>query len=218
MRIRIDLKIFIFAIIFLFTHQIKIYSLLMFFALIHELGHLFTGLLLKFKPSKLEIMIYGISIEFEIKCSDYNVKIKRGNLLSIKKLVIAIAGPLTNLIIIILFWIFDINFLGIEREIVIYCNMLLGIFNLIPIYPLDGGRILKEILHINAGLEKSYKYSNLLSKIIIYFLTFITSFLILYLKNIALIIVLMYLWYLVVNEDKKYQRRKKIYNECKNLS
>ena len=45
MRFRIDLKIFIFLIIFYFTRQIEIYSILMLFALIHELGHLLAGLL-----------------------------------------------------------------------------------------------------------------------------------------------------------------------------
>ena len=218
MRGRIDLKIFIFAIIFILTHQIKIYGLLMFFALIHELEHLLIGVLLKFKPVKLEIMPYGLSVGFEIKCEDYNKKIKKGNILSIKRLFIAMAGPLTNLIIIIIFLIFNINVLGIQRELIIYSNVLIGIFNLIPIYPLDGGRMIKEILHIMCGLTKSYKYTNLISKITIYILTILTSIIILYIRNIAILIILLYLWYLVIMEDKKNKKLEKLYNTCKNLS
>ena len=45
MRFRIDLKIFIFLIIFYFTKQIEIYAMIMLFALIHELGHLLACLL-----------------------------------------------------------------------------------------------------------------------------------------------------------------------------
>jgi len=60
MRIRISLKIFLFIFIFLLTNQIKIYGVLMLFALIHELGHMFIGMLLGFKPTKLEIMPYGL--------------------------------------------------------------------------------------------------------------------------------------------------------------
>ena len=44
MSVKIDLKIFLFAIIFYFTKQIKIYALLMILALVHELGHLVCGI------------------------------------------------------------------------------------------------------------------------------------------------------------------------------
>ena len=40
MRFRIDLKIFLFIILFYFTKQIEIYAMIMFFAILHELGHL----------------------------------------------------------------------------------------------------------------------------------------------------------------------------------
>ena len=96
MRIRIHLKIFIFVLIFLLTNQIKIYGILMLFALIHELGHMLVGILLGFKPTKLEIMPYGVSVGFEIKCEDYNKKVKKANMLAVKKLIIALAGPITN--------------------------------------------------------------------------------------------------------------------------
>ena len=40
MIFRLDLKIFVFLIIFFFTSQIKIYAIMMLFCIIHELGHL----------------------------------------------------------------------------------------------------------------------------------------------------------------------------------
>lgn len=207
MRIRINLKIFIFILIFLLTNQIKIYGVLMLFALIHELGHMLVGILLGFKPTKLEIMPYGVSVGFNIKCEDYNKKVKKGNMLAIKKIIIALAGPITNFIITIIFLIVNIKFLGIERELVIYSNMLIGMFNLIPIYPLDGGRIIKNVIHILLGLKKSYDYTNQISKITICLLTAISSIIILYVRNIAILIVLVYLWYLVIIENKKYERK-----------
>lgn len=213
MRIRIHLKIFIYILIFLLTNQIKIYGVLMLFALIHELGHLLIGILLGFRPTKLEIMPYGLSVGFEVKCKDYNKKIKKGNMLSIKKLLIASAGPIINIILTIIYLLYDITFLGIERELVIYSNVLIGLFNLIPIYPLDGGRIVKNILHIIFGLKKSYDYTNQISKITICMLTAISSIAILYMKNIAILIILAYLWYLVLTEDKKYAKKKQLYEK-----
>ena len=56
MVIRIDLKIFLFLILLYFTRQIEIYLLMMFFALLHEFGHLLAGILLKMKIKKVSIM------------------------------------------------------------------------------------------------------------------------------------------------------------------
>ena len=207
MKIRLHLKIFIFILIFILTNQIKIYGILMLFALIHELGHILMGLILGFKPASLEIMPFGLSVAFDIKCEDYNKKIKNGTLLSLKKLLIASAGPLTNLIITIIYLIFDITFLGISREHIIYSNILIGIFNLLPIYPLDGGRIVKNIAHIILGLKEAYSCTNIISYISIIIITVISSILILYLKNIAIIIILAYLWYLVIKENRIYQKK-----------
>lgn len=211
MRIRIHLKIFIFVLIFLLTNQIKIYGILMLFALIHELGHMLIGILLGFKPTKLEIMPYGVSVGFEIKCEDYNKKVKKANMLAVKKLIIALAGPITNFIITVIFLIINKNLFGIERNLVIYANILIGIFNLIPIYPLDGGRAIKNILHITVGLKKSYEYTNQISKITICILTGICSITILYIRNVAILLILAYLWYLVIVQNKKYKMKLKAF-------
>ena len=209
MRFRIDLKIFIFLIIFYFTRQIEIYSKLMLFALIHELGHLLAGLLVGMQPEKLELMPFGVAISFKIKPEEYNKKIKKGNQLEIKKILVALAGPITNFIVIVI--ILNLNIELFKALTIIYTNFLIVIFNLLPIYPLDGGRILKGILHINIGKQKAEKYINIISKITVTILTIIASILILHVHNIAFILICMYLWYLIVKEDKKYQQRKKIY-------
>lgn len=46
MRFRIDLKIFLFLILFYFTKQIETYVIIIVFAIIHELGHLMAGLIM----------------------------------------------------------------------------------------------------------------------------------------------------------------------------
>ncbi len=155
MRFRIDLKIFLFLILFYFTKQIETYVIIIVFAIIHELGHLMAGLIMGMKPEKIELMPYGISISFKLKPKDYNKKILKANLLEIKKILVAIAGPFTNLLIIIFATHLKIELFS--NLIIIYANLLLILFNLVPIYPLDGGRILKGILHIFLGKRKSRK-------------------------------------------------------------
>lgn len=216
MRFRIDLKIFLFLILFYFTKQIKIYSMIMIFAFIHELGHLIAGLLLKMKPEKLEIMPFGITISFKINTKDYNKRIKNGNLLEIKKIMVALAGPLTNLIIIII--AMNLNLDIINGLIIIYTNTLLMIFNLLPIFPLDGGRIVKGILYIIFGKRKSEEYTNDISIISTIIITAISSILILYIKNIALFLIILYLWYLVIKENIKLLKRKELYNKIEEIN
>ena len=216
MRITIDLKIFLFALIFAITKQIEFYAILMIYAVIHELGHLFWGLILKLKPEAFSITPFGLQISFKTEPNLYNTKIKNGTKLCLKKMSLALAGPLTNFIIALILII--LNNIELYKnsiffgEIAIYANILIGIFNLIPIYPLDGGRILKEIISIRSGIKKSYYYINKISNITMICLMFISSILLLYIHNIAILIILVYLGYLVIKQNKIYKIKSRLIN------
>lgn len=211
MRFRIDLKIFIFIILFWITKQIEVYAYVMIFAFIHELGHLVTGLIVGMKPEKIEIMPFGVSISFKINPKEYNIKIKKANKLEIKKIIVALAGPLTNFLIILIAGNLKIDIF--KSLIIIYTNFLIMIFNLLPIYPLDGGRVLNGILYIIFGKRKAEKYTNIISKIAVATITIISSIAVLYIRNIAIILIDIYLWYLIIKEDTKYNKRQEIYKK-----
>lgn len=211
MQIKVDLKIFIAILIFLLTEQLNIYIVFMLFAIIHELGHVLTGIILEFKPKNIEVLPIGISACFYMQCDDYNKKINYANRFVLKKVIISCAGPITNFIIAIIFYFFDFSIFNISREFIIYTNLIIGIFNLIPIYPLDGGRIIKNILHIKIGLKESYKYTKIIANLSIIILTIFSSMAILYLKNISIVLILIYLWGIVIIQNKKYESKMNIY-------
>ena len=198
MKIRIDLKIFIFLIIFYFTHQIKIYIIIMFFSFLHELGHIIVGVILKMKIEKIEMLPCGFSSSFQANLKDYEYKIKNANLLTLKKMIIALAGPILSLTLVIIFTYVNIPY--ITKQDAIYSNLLISIFNLIPLYPLDGGRIIKGILHIEFGKDKSESLTNSVSKTTIIVLTIVSSIAVYCLKNVAIFLICVFLWSIILKE------------------
>ena len=158
MQIKISLQIFIFAAVFYITKQIEVYAVLMLLAFVHECGHLLAGLLLNLKPKKIEVNPMGLAIIFE----EFGARNKS---FVWKKIIIAMAGPLTNLIIMLVIMFADIPIDTVSREIIIYANMLIILFNLLPIYPLDGGRIVKGLLYIAKGRNFSDSITNKIANI-----------------------------------------------------
>lgn len=221
MSIKVDLKIFLFLFLFLLTSQIEIYITLMIFAIIHELGHLLMGIILGFKTEEIKLSPVGLQIKFKVSSEEYKIQVNKGNTLCIKKAIIALAGPITNLALAVLVIILASINTNIQNtyiyQILIYSNFLIAMFNLIPIYPMDGGRFLKEILKLIFGNKTAYKITYIVSKTILIILTAIASIAILYIHNIAIVIILAYLWYLEIMEIRKYNRRKNIEKLVKSM-
>lgn len=221
MSIKIDLKIFLFLFLFLITSQIEIYITLMIFAIIHELGHLLMGLILGFKTEEIKLSPVGIQIKFKVSSEEYNIKINKGTPLCIKRAIIALAGPITNFIIAVIVIILGKININLQStymyQILIYSNFLIAMFNLIPIYPMDGGRVLNEIIKLFFGNKVAYKITYIVSKTVLIVLTAISSIVILYIHNISIVIILAYLWYLEIMEIRRYNRRKNINKLVKDI-
>jgi len=167
----------------------------MFFSIIHEIGHIVIGLILKVKTEKIEIMPFGLSASFYINFSDKNFKIK--------EILIAIAGPLTSFVLAILFSHINLTYITIQEAV--YSNILILLFNLIPIYPLDGGRIIKSLIHIKLGVMKSEEIVNKISKTTMIILTLISSIAVYYYQNFSIFLICIFLWMVVLQEknDKR---------------
>ena len=83
---------------------------------------------------------------------------------------------------------------------------------MLPILPLDGGKIFKEILNYFFGYKKSNIIVLNISKVFLILFSLLYSILIFKVKNIFIFFVIVYLWYLYYVEEKKLATVIKVYN------
>lgn len=99
----------------------------------------------------------------------------------VQELLVAAAGPLVNIAIAILLspYFFWISMDSVQKEMVegegivsttfvpylISLNIMLALFNLLPAFPMDGGRILRSLLAIRLGREKATKIAAIVGQI-----------------------------------------------------
>lgn len=106
-------------------------------ALMHELAHLIVARKLGYRLNKIRLMPFGAVLEAEQDEFAPSDEIK-----------ISLAGPLFNLlfavIIVALWWVKPAAYY--KTVDIMVANLSCGLFNLIPIYPLDGGRVVLAFL------------------------------------------------------------------------
>ncbi len=195
LKLRIDLKIIAVILIFLFTGQLKGYCVIMFFCFLHELGHIIGANFFKMKVEKIEILPCGFSSTFSVKL------ILNSKNYELKKILVALGGPIVSLMLVILSQY--VKFYGITQQEAMYSNLLILLFNLLPLYPLDGGRILKGILNMKLGNIKAEYIVDKISSITIILVTIISSIAVYYFKNVAIFLVCIFLWNVILGDEFK---------------
>jgi len=109
--------------------------------LIHELAHSKVAQLFKIRIQRITLMFFGGAAQME----SVGKKAK-------EEFLIAIAGPLSSLGVAGIFWALakflktDMALITVSLSYLFIINLLLAVFNLLPAYPMDGGRVFKTIL------------------------------------------------------------------------
>lgn len=171
----------ILAIIMIALGYIEQFFILFILVTVHELAHIITAKI--FGANLVKIIIYPIG---EIAILDNILLIK-----PIKRLFIIFAGPIINILLAISF-----SYVGNSSTLkfITMSNLLLGIFNLLPIYPLDGGKITHLILSNIVGILNANDMIIIISKIFIVCMFILGAIqIILYPFNISIICVAFYL-------------------------
>jgi len=156
-KIEIGISIIPFLVIVLLSGYYKLFFTYFLITLIHELGHVIVAKIFKVKINNIKLTVFGFNADIE----DYKY------LNIYKQLLILIAGPLTYFISIFLLqklYVWEVISLVTYYKALL-TNKYIFIFNLLPIFPLDGGRIIKIILDRIFTYKTSKIISNIVSTI-----------------------------------------------------
>ena len=122
---------------------------LLFFAsvMLHELAHSLVAIRHGIDIPEITLFIFGGVSRLSQEPSEPKTEFK-----------VAVVGPLTSFALAAVFWALKILLQGFEPSLIVvvigylaWINLALGIFNLVPGFPLDGGRILRAFLWWKTG-------------------------------------------------------------------
>ena len=129
LKIYIHPFLYVLLFLFLFTGRIKSLFLFMFLIFVHELGHFFTAYILGWKTRQICLYPYGGISKFD---TFVNVPI-------FEELLVLVMGPVIQIV----GYFFLKSVISVRyQDILLDYHYFLLWFNLLPIYPLDGGRLL----------------------------------------------------------------------------
>lgn len=159
MRIKLNVFFILFLFVSYYIGWLQ-HSLILFLSVVlHELGHVLAARRLKLKVYEVELLPYGGAARME-EPSKFG---------GAAEALISAAGPLTSLILALLGYFFC-GFSAIFEHIFKY-NLILCIFNLFPVIPLDGGRIARNLMIFFMGYRQATRILILAGKAAAFFLT-----------------------------------------------
>ncbi len=128
-----------------------IYSLV---AVIHECGHAFYAYKIGFKLNRVVLMPYGAVVNGNIDGITFLDEVK-----------LLLCGPLCNFIICIIFvccwWFFPLSYPYTDTAV--YSSFSIGVLNLLPFYPLDGGKIVYRVMSEKINEKFAFRFALILS-------------------------------------------------------
>ena len=137
---------FVYGFYYALTGKIFTFIIFTVTAVAHELGHSFVANGCGYKLNRITLMPFGAVVKGDIDGLKFSDEIK-----------IAMAGPILNIAValffIALWWVFPE--LYAYTELIVSANLSMATVNLLPVFPLDGGRILSAYTAMRLGQKRS---------------------------------------------------------------
>lgn len=130
--------------------------ILVFFSLLaHEMAHILTALGFGYRATAVELFPFGgvAKVDYAL----FNDPLAEG--------VTAIAGPIQSLILVVISGLcYNLGGAWLLARKLYYINLGLTLFNCLPLFPLDGGRLLRVWLTTSLGYARSARITTLCTK------------------------------------------------------
>lgn len=166
--ISINIHITFLLLVLLFGKYFFLAVALFFFVTLHELAHSLVAKRFGVNVKEITLLpIGGVASMQKMPDKPY------------QEFLISLAGPMTNILVVVVFYLPMRTYLGPDLFYATYrsfitgmmplsntkmwvayiywMNLLLAAFNLIPAFPMDGGRILRSLLVLKFGLQRATK-------------------------------------------------------------
>lgn len=166
--IKIDFSFILIFFIAICLREVYLYFCFICFVLLHELAHFFMAKKLGYLAKNIRLSFFGATLE---GLDDFTLK---------DEIKVILIGPLFNLFVVVLcylsFWFYPESY-NYLYEILI-ANLSILVFNFLPIYPLDFGRIILALLTRKHLRVKALRVTKIISFLIIFslFIVYLISF------------------------------------------
>ncbi|MGD9677313.1 MAG: M50 family metallopeptidase [Vulcanibacillus sp.] len=179
----------------LFTGQFIEIITLFAVVVIHELGHVFVAKSYGWEIKEIQLLPFGGMATMK----QYNDSIW-------EEFIVALSGPIQNLFMVVValscmkFGLWS----GEWTTFFINANLIIGLFNLLPISPLDGNKLLKCILFLFLPFRKAISYSIFISIVVnLFFIIWACGFIVIGKININGIILGVFFFLITISEIKQ---------------
>lgn len=155
MRIYISPIMFVMALYFVAVGMAYEFCCSLAAVLLHECAHARVAKKLGYELNVIKLMPYGAAL-----CGNVQLKPKH-------EVMIAVAGPVFNLFVAVViaavWWVLPSSYMFTQAFC--YANVYIGLFNLLPVYPLDGGRVMLAVLSQKIKRGKAYTIMRIVSAV-----------------------------------------------------
>lgn len=210
-KVPIHPTFFVLAIWFFISGESAEFFSLFAVVLLHELAHYLSAKKHGYHLTNFYLAPYGVALNY-----------KDGKFAPKDEVFIALAGPAINIIlcttILALWWMFPVTYC--YTFTIFETSLFLALFNLLPAYPLDGGRALVGLLSEKISRKKALKISIICNIIfcIIFFALFVVTCFYSYNPTFALMVVFLLSGIMDSSFEGKYERVDALEKSPKNFS